>query len=118
MPRASKRVGKARKRASKRSAKEKRPAVIAPVETSEQAIAAIAQDAVLILRRGLAYHARRAQRRPSDISLSACLALLRLVAELGPAAMKGQEVREADFEALSPEERLQFAGLLGKVIAT
>ncbi len=110
MPRASKAA--ARKRTAKRALTRS-----LPVETSEQAIAAIAQDAVLILRRGLAYHANRALRRPQTVQMHDCVALLRLVTELGPAAMRGQDgqVQRADYSRLSPEEREQYAALMLKV---
>jgi hypothetical protein len=88
-----------------------------PVETSDQAITAIAQDAVLILRRGMAYHAHRALQFPQTVQMHDCVALLRLVAEIGPAAMRGEDgqAQRADFSRLSPEERAQFAALMLKV---
>jgi hypothetical protein len=86
------------------------------VETSEQAITAIAQDAVLILRRGMAYHADRALEYPQTVQMHDCIALLRLVAELGPAAMRGADGgAPADFSRLNPEELEQYAALSLKV---
>jgi hypothetical protein len=112
MPRARKATPrKARKRTAKRGL-----ARSLPVETSEQAIVAIAQDAVLILRRGLAYHAERALRFPRTVQMHDCVALLRLVTELGPAAMRGSGGGSpADYSRLSPAELEQYAALSLKV---
>jgi hypothetical protein len=86
------------------------------LETSEQAITAIAQDAVLILRRGLRHHADRALTFPQVVKMNDCIALLRLVAELGPAAAKGVgSGAQADYSRLSPEELAQYAALSLKV---
>lgn len=107
------RKAKARPRRSKRKAP--LPEVAIPVETPEQAITAIAQDMVVILRRGLAYHAERLLTHPSAVSLHDCTALLRLLADIGPTAMKGHEGQRPNFEGLAPEERVQLAALLIKV---
>lgn len=115
MPRARKASPrKARKRTTKRALyRDVKPE---EVETSEQAIAAIAQDAVLILRRGLRYHANRALKLPRAVQMSDCVALLRLVAELGPVAAKGGgSGAGADYSRLSPEELAQYAALSLKV---
>jgi hypothetical protein len=115
MPRTTKaRAKKARKRAPKRSVG-LRP--LPPTETVQEALVGIAQDAVLILRRGLAYHFDRITAHPSALSVSDCTALLRLMAEFGPAAAKsanGEPVR-VDYSRLSPEELAQYAALSLKV---
>lgn len=110
--------------ARKAKAKAKRPAKPALVlavpipedETPQQAITAIAQDAVLILRRGLAWRAALAARMPGRISMSDCIALLRLTADLSEAARKGTDGQApADYSRLSPEELAQYAALSLKV---
>lgn len=84
-----------------------------PTETAEQALVAIAQDAVVILRRELSW---RATLRAGSVSMSDCIALLRLATELGAAAKQGAEAAaQADYSRLSPEERVQLAALLLKV---
>lgn len=84
-----------------------------PTETAEQALTRIAQDAVVILRRELAW---RAGLRPGTVSMSDCIALLRLATELGAAARRGAEdSAQADYSRLSPDERVQLAALLLKV---
>jgi hypothetical protein len=116
MPRASKATRRkaAPRKARKRTAK--RAPLALPVETSDQAITAIAQDAVLILRRGMAYHANRALEYPQTVQMHDCVALLRLVAEIGPAAMRGADGgARADYSRLSPEELAQYATLSLKV---
>ncbi len=115
MPRTTKpRPKKARKRAAKRSV-ELRPTP--RTETVQEALVGIAQDAVLILRRGLAYHADRLTSYPSALTVSDCTALLRLMAEFGPAAAKGSdgEPVRADYSRLSPDELAQYAALSLKV---
>jgi hypothetical protein len=86
-------------------------------ETAEQAITHIAQDAVVILRRELAYRAELCLSSPGRISMSDLVALLRLTADLGVAAMRDEDgqAQRADFSRLSPEERAQFAALMLKV---
>jgi hypothetical protein len=88
-----------------------------PVETAQVAVANISQDAVVILRRELAYRADLSMRQPGLVNMSDCIALLRLATELGAAAAKGQdgESQQADYSRLSPEERVQLAALLLKV---
>lgn len=90
---------------------------IPATETAKEAITAIAQDAVLILRRELAYKASLALREPGFVSMQDCIALLRLTADLGTTAMRGSEDggQEADYSRLSLEERVQLAALLLKV---
>lgn len=86
-------------------------------ETSEQALVGIAQDAVIILRRELAWRASLSVMRPGSLSMSDTIALLRLATELGAAAKRGAEgdSQRADYTRLSPEERVQLAALLLKV---
>jgi hypothetical protein len=86
-------------------------------ETAQAAVVAISQDAVLILRRELAYRANLSMLQPGLVNMSDCIALLRLATELGAAAAKGQdgEAQQADYSRLSPEERVQLAALLLKV---
>ena len=88
-----------------------------PVETAQVAVAHISQDAVVILRRELAYRADLSMRQPGLVNMSDCIALLRLATELGAAAAKGQdgEFQQADYSRLSSEERVQLAALLLKV---
>ena len=92
--------------------------VLAPIpegETAQQAIDHIAQDAVVILRRELAHKAETAMQWPGRVSMSDCIALLRLTADLGEAARKGEGESRADYSRLSAEERVQLAQLLLKV---
>lgn len=102
----------------KRARKKRRPPPTAELaapatETAEQALVAIAQDAVVILRRELSW---RATLRAGSVSMSDCIALLRLATELGAAAKQGAEDgARADYSRLSPEERVQLAALLLKV---
>lgn len=103
----------------KRARKKRRPAPATdldaprPTETAEQALVGIAQDAVVILRRELSW---RATLRAGSVSMSDCIALLRLATELGAAAKQGAEDgAQADYSRLSPEERVQLAALLLKV---
>lgn len=87
-----------------------------PPETVAESLTRIAQDAVIILRRELAAKAERALHRPGLMSMGDCIALLRLTAELGAAALQGSdEAQEASYERLTPEERVQLAALLLKV---
>jgi hypothetical protein len=90
-------------------------APVPPTETAEQALVGIAQDAVVIVRRALAYRAAVAIEKPARIGMHDCVALLKLMVDLVPAAMKGHEGQRASFDALTPDEREQFATLLSKV---
>lgn len=84
------------------------------VETSEAALVAIAQDAVVILRRELAFKAVRSIEQPGSVSMNDCVALLRLTAELGAAARRGSEEvgQRANYDRLTPPQRVQLASLL------
>lgn len=119
MPRASKAtVRKAHKRRAKRGMTAERAAAreAFAIETSEQAITAIAQDAVLILRRELAHKAEISMLYPGRISMGDCISLLRLTADLGVAAMRGANGEaQADYSRFSPEELQQYAALSLKV---
>jgi hypothetical protein len=84
-------------------------------EGVQEALLHIAQDAVVILRHELAAKADLAQRHPGWMSMSDCIALLRLTAELGEAAKRGDSAAEANYSRLTPEEREQLAVLLLKV---
>jgi hypothetical protein len=86
-------------------------------ETSQAALVRIAQDAVIILRRELSFRAQVSLLEPGSISMGDCIALLRLTTELGAAARKGEtgQAQAADYSRLSPQERVQLAGLLLKV---
>lgn len=114
-----KRKGKAKRR-TVRGTRRARPveSVLAPVpqgETAQEAIIHIAEDAVLILRRELAHKAELALLQPGRVSMSDCIALLRLTADLGEAAKRGDGESRADYSRLSAEERVQLAQLLLKV---
>lgn len=87
------------------------------VETSQEAIVCIAQDAVLILRHELAYRAVQSIESPGEVSMFDCISLLRLTTELGAAAARGAEElgQKANYDRLSPSERVQLAALLLKV---
>jgi hypothetical protein len=62
------------------------------------------------------YHADRAIELPQTVQMRDCVALLRLVAEIGPAAKRGADGgAPADFSRLSPEELAQYAALSLKV---
>jgi len=84
-------------------------------ESVQESLLHIAQDAVIILRRELAEKARLATQNPGWMSMSDCIALLRLTAELGEAAKRKDGDQQADYSRLSPEERVQLAALLLKV---
>jgi hypothetical protein len=84
-------------------------------EPVQESLLHIAQDAVIILRRELAEKARLATRNPGWMSMSDCIALLRLTSELGEAAKRKDGGQQADYSRLSPEERVQLAALLLKV---
>lgn len=117
---APRRKGKAKRR-TVRATRRAPPAqtVLAPVpegETAQEAIVHIAEDAVLILRRELAWKAEMALLQPGRVSMSDCIALLRLTADLGEAAGKGTDGgAQADYSRLSPEELAQYAALSLKV---
>lgn len=124
MPRSKRKVAAHRAKAKAKPAKKRRRrAELAapqrpppPPETVQESLQHIAQDAVIILRRELAEKAERALKRPGQMSMSDCIALLRLTAEIGEAAKRGSEEQgEANYERLSPEERVQLATLLLKV---
>lgn len=87
------------------------------IETAEDAITHIAQDAVLILRRELAYRAELSRIMPGLMSMTDTVALLRLTTELGEAVKRGSDETEqqVDYSPLSPQERVQLAALLLKV---
>jgi hypothetical protein len=87
---------------------------IPDVETSEAALVAIAQDAVVILRRELAFKALLSIENPGTVALGDCIALLRLATELGAAARRGSEEvgQRANYDRLSPQQRVQLASLL------
>lgn len=85
-------------------------------ETAAEAITHIAQDAVVILRRELAYRAELSMLSPGRLSMSDCIALLRLTTDLGEAAKRGQGGgAQVDYSRLSPDEQQQLATLLHKV---
>lgn len=85
-------------------------------ETVGESLLHIAQDAVVILRRELAWKARLAEVRPGLMNMSDCIALLKLMAELGEAAKRGDEGgAEANYDRLTAEEKQQLAALLLKV---
>jgi hypothetical protein len=88
-----------------------------PIETAQEALVRIVQDAVVILRRELEYRAALSTARPGRVSMFDCIALLRLTADLGAAAMRSEDgqAQRADYTRLSPEERTQFAALMLKV---
>lgn len=84
------------------------------VETSQEAIVCIAQDAVLILRHELAFRAVQSLEAPGQVSMGDCIALLRLTTELGAAAARGAEEvgQKANYDRLSPAQRVQLSSLL------
>jgi hypothetical protein len=87
------------------------------VETSQEAIVHIAQDAMLVLRRELAFRAELARILPGTVSMTDSIALLRLATDLGAQVKQGEEagVQQADYSRLTPQERVQLAALLLKV---
>lgn len=110
--------------ARKRSQRRRRPEpeepdldlAIPEAEPVQESLLHIAQDAVIILRRELAWKARQAEVRPGLMNMSDLVALLRLTAELGEAAKRGDgDAPAANYDRLSPEEREQLATLLLKV---
>jgi hypothetical protein len=90
-------------------------AVVPETETVQEAVVHIAQDAVLILRRELAHQAELSLLCPGTVKMDDLVALLKLTAELGATAKRGDEAQQADYSRLSPEERAQLAALLLKV---
>lgn len=113
---------KGKQRTTQRRPAKRRPkqqttdvAPVPPTETAEQALVGIAQDAVIIVRHALAYRAAVAVERPARIGMNDCVALLKLMVDLVPAAMKGHEGQRANFNGLTSEEQVQFAALLSKV---
>ena len=108
--------GKARRKTKRRAPVTSSMGVPA-IETSQEALVCIAQDAVLILRRELAYRAVLSIEEPGRVSMFDCIALLRLTTELGAAAGRGSEEvgQKANYDRLSPAERVQLASLLLKV---
>lgn len=89
---------------------------IPETETVQQSLLAIAQDAVVILRRELAWKARMAEVRPGLMEMSDVVALLKLMTELGEAAKRGAEGGPvANYDRLTAAEREQLATLLLKV---
>lgn len=90
-------------------------APVPPTETAEQALVGIAQDAVVILRRELAFQSALSMRGPGTVKMKDLVAMLKLLVDLVPHAMKGHEGQGANFDALTPDERIQFAALLSKV---
>ena len=90
-------------------------AAVPPTETAEQALVGIAQDAVVILRRELAFRSALSMKAPGGVKMKDLVAMLKLLVDLVPTAMKGHEGQSANFDALTPEERVQFAALLSKV---
>jgi hypothetical protein len=95
---------------------EPEPGALVPSgETVQESLLHIAQDAVVILRHELAKKAELAQKNPGWMSMGDCIALLRLTAELGDAAKRGDGGAQANYDRLSPAEREQLAVLLLKV---
>lgn len=89
---------------------------IPDAEPVQQSMLHIAKDAVIILRRELAWKARMAEVRPGFMEMSDCVALLKLMAELGDAAKRGDEGGpQANYDRLTADERQQLATLLLKV---
>lgn len=84
-------------------------------ETVPEALLHVAQDALSILRHELAAKAQLAQKNPGWMSMSDCIALLRLTAELGEAAKRGEGGAQPNYDRMTPEERQQLAVLLLKV---
>ncbi len=99
---------------SKRKA---RKAIVLPErETAQQSAIRIAQDAVLILRRELAYRVELSAIHPGLIEMQDLVALLKLVRDLGSAA-GGDDLPEqkVNYDRLTPAERVQLAALQLKV---
>ncbi len=90
-------------------------ALVPETETVQEAVVHIAQDAVLILRRELAFQAELSQRTPGYVKMDDLVALLKLSAELGTRAKRGDEEQQPDYSRLSADERVQLAALLLKV---
>ena len=89
--------------------------VMPAVETAQESLMRIAQDAVLILRRELAFRAAMSERMPGLLTVFDINALLRTMTELAPLAKQPGEDKEADYSRLTPAERAQLATLLLKV---
>ena len=97
--------------------KQARAAIVLPAkETSQESCLRIAQDAVLVLRRELAYRAELAMLMPGQVSMQDIVQLLRLVKDLG-AAVGDPDAPEqkANYDRLTPAERVQLAALQLKV---
>lgn len=94
-----------------------REALVLPEkETSREACLRIAQDAVLILRRELAYRVELAAILPGQVSMQDLIALLRLVKDLGAATGDPDAPEQkANYDRLTPAERVQLAALQLKV---
>jgi hypothetical protein len=94
-----------------------RLAVVLPAsETSKESCLRIAQDAVLILRRELAFRVELAAIMPGQVSMQDLIALLRLVKDLGDATRDpGESEQKANYDRLTPAERVQLAALQLKV---
>ena len=78
-----------------------------PAETPSQAVASIAQDALVVLRHELAWRASQAVTAPGQASLGELVQLLKLCSDLGLSAAQ-QPSAEAetpvDYSTLTPEE--------------
>lgn len=110
---------KVSKRSRKLQLEPEEPALdlaIPEAEPVQESLLRIAQDAVVILRRELAWKARMAEVRPGLMEMSDCVALLKLMAELGEAAKRGDEGgARANYDRLTAEEKQQLATLMLKV---
>lgn len=87
-------------------------------ESPQQAATRCAQDALIILRRGLEAHAARACVAPLEIALSDLTGLAKMMAELQVAAAAravDDPAAQWDWSDVTPEERIQFAVILSKL---
>jgi hypothetical protein len=85
-------------------------------ETSQESLQRIAQDAVLILRREFAFRAEMALRMPGLLTVFDLNQLLRTMAGLTELARDPEESQQkANYDRLTPAERVQLAALQLKV---
>jgi hypothetical protein len=86
------------------------------IETSQEAARHIAEDAVIVLRRELAYRAELSQRMPGLVTMFEINQLLGIVGELAELTRDPNAgEQQADYSRLTPAERTQLAALLLKV---
>lgn len=76
-----------------------------PAESPAQAVSAIAQDALVVLRHELAWRASQAVVNPGGASLAELVQLLKLCSDLGLSAQQApSDAETVDYSTLTPEE--------------